>query len=134
MPYVIAGAIVGAFIGVIAYFAKKGETDRQNWVENLTEDQKNRLQATEVKFVEGKKNEWTQEGMICNMVEKGNKFACKVLWYNKVIPNNLYEQIQDGDLAVSKEEKENHNLKVGDFVKVYIAPEKTVGSFKIIFD
>lgn len=58
----------------------------------------------------------------------------KVLWYNKVIPNNLYEQIQDGDLAVSKEEKENHNLKVGDFVKVYIAPEKTVGSFKIIFD
>ena len=28
----------------------------------------------------------------------------------------------------------NSSVKVGDFVKLYIAPEKTVGSVKIVFD
>lgn len=134
MAYVIAGVIIGVFIGVIAYFAKKGEVERQKILASITEEQKTRLESTEVKFIEGKNNEWTQEGMICNMVDKGNKYACKILWYNRVIQNNLYKQIQDGDLTINKNEAVSHNLKTGDFVKVYIAPEKTVGSFKIIFE
>ena len=37
------------------------------------------------------------------------------------------------DASIKKSEQEEHDLKVGDFVKLYIAPEKTVGSVKIVF-
>ena len=134
MSYIIVGAIIGAFIGAIVYFSKKENIKLQEILEKITVEQKNRLESTEVKFIEGKNNEWTQEGMIISMVDKGNKYACKILWYNTVIQNNFFEQIEDGDTSISKSEAEVHNLKVGDFVKVYIAPEKTVGSFKIIFE
>ena len=34
---------------------------------------------------------------------------------------------------LTEAEKEEHDVKVGDFVKMYFAPEKTVGSVKIVF-
>lgn len=38
------------------------------------------------------------------------------------------------DTSITKVEQEAHNLKIGDNVKMYLAPEKTVGSVKIFFD
>lgn len=134
MEYVIGLVIVGAFIGIIVYLAKKSDEKLQQMISMLTDEQKNKLALTEVKFVEGKNNEWVQEGMIAEMIEKGNKVEIKVLWHNRVIQNNTYDQLSYGDTTLSKTEVDEHNLKNGDFVKVYIAPEKTVGSFKIIFE
>jgi hypothetical protein len=131
--YAIVGAVVGAFIGVICYFAKKEGKKLDEMLATTTDEQKSRLTATEVSFVEGKNNEWYQEGMIADMVDKGNKYAVKILWYNKVLQNAEYEKITFGDTSLSKEDAEKNNIKVGDFVKVYIAPEKTVGCFKIVF-
>lgn len=132
MEYIIGGLIVGVFIVVVFFFSKKENQKLEEMVANLNEEQKNELALTDVKFIEGKNDEWIQSGMIGEMVDKGNKFAIRVLWHNKVIQNATYDQIQYGDTSLSKEEVEKNGLKVGDFVKVYIAPAKTSGSFKII--
>ncbi|HJJ04670.1 MAG TPA: hypothetical protein OIM45_02145 [Clostridiaceae bacterium] len=132
MEYIIGGFIVGVFIVVVFFFLKKENQKLEEMVANLNEEQKNELSLTDVKFIEGKNDEWIQNGMIGEMVDKGNKFAIKVLWHNRVIQNATYDQIQYGVTSLSKEEVEKNGLKVGDFVKVYIAPAKTSGSFKII--
>lgn len=132
MEYIIGGFIVGVFIVVVFFFLKKENQKLEEMVANLNEEQKNELSLTDVKFIEEKNDEWIQNGMIGEMVDKGNKFAIKVLWHNRVIQNATYDQIQYGDTSLSKEEVEKNGLKVGDFVKVYIAPAKTSGSFKII--
>ena len=132
MEYIIGGFIVGVFIVVVFFFLKKENQKLEEMVANLNEEQKNKLALTDVKFVEEKNDEWIQNGMIGEMVDKGNKFAIKVLWHNRVIQNATYDQIQYGDTSLSKEEVEKNGLRVGDFVKVYIAPAKTSGSFKII--
>lgn len=132
MEFIIGVLVVGAFIGLIVFFLKKENNKLKEMVGNLNEEQKNKLALTDVKFVEGKNDEWIQEGMIGEMREKGNKFAIRVLWHNKVIQNATYDQIQYGDTSLSKKDVESNGLKVGDFVKVRVAPAKTSGCFKII--
>ena len=122
MEYIIGIIIFGLIIGAIVYFVKK---------ENKKLEQL-KSQLTEVKFIEGKNNEWIQDGLIAEINEKKNKYTIKVLWYNSVIPNNFLNNIEYGDTTLSKEEVINNNLKKGDFVKLYIAPEKTIDGFKII--
>lgn len=97
-----------------------------------TEDQKKILMSTEVKFVE--KNAWIQDAIIAKINDKGDKIALRLLWYDKVIQNNEYNTITIADTSITKVEQEAHNLKIGDNVKMYLAPEKTVGSVKIFFD
>ena len=101
-------------------------------ISKLTEEQKNFLMSTEVKFVE--KNAWVQDAIIAKINDKGNKIELRLLWYDKVIQNNEYNTITIADTSITKAEQETHNLKIGDNVKMYFAPEKTVGSVKIIFD
>lgn len=132
MEYVIGFLGIGALIGIVVFFLKKEHKKLEEMVANLNEEQKNKLALTDVKFVEGKNDEWIQEGMIGEMIDKGNKFGIKVLWHNKVIQNATYDQLQYGDTSLSKEDVEKNSLKVGSFVKVYVAPAKTAGSFKII--
>lgn len=132
MEFIIGVLVVGAFIGLIVFLLKKEHKKLEEMISNLNEEQKNKLALTDVKFVEGKKDEWIQEGMIGKMRDKGNKFAIRVLWHNKVIQNATYDQLQYGDTSLSKDDVEKNGLKVGDFVKVYIAPAKTSGCFKII--
>ncbi len=59
----------------------------------------------------------------------------KILWNNSVISGggDQLNKITYGDCSLKKSEVEEHNLKTGNFVNVYIAPEKTIGSFKIVF-
>lgn len=132
MEFIIGVMVVGAFIGLIVFFLKKEHNKLEEMVENLNEEQKNKLALTDVKFVEGKNDEWIQEGMIGEMKDKGHKYAIRVLWHNKVIRNATYDQLQYGDTFLSKKNVESNDLKVGDFVKVHVAPAKTSGCFKII--
>lgn len=132
MEFIIGVLVVGAFIGLIVFFLKKENNKLKEMVGNLNEEQKNKLALTDVKFVEGKNDEWIQEGMIGEMKDKGYKYAIRVLWHNKVIPNATYDQLQYGDTSLSKKDVESNGLKVGNFVKVRVAPAKTSGCFKII--
>lgn len=94
MEYVIAGLIVGVFIGGVIFFIKKENKKLEEMMSNLSNEQKNKLALTDIKFFEGKNDEWIQEGMIAEMRDKGNKFAIKVLWRNKVIQNAAYDQLE----------------------------------------
>ncbi len=131
MSYVIIGVILAVFVAVVYVIAKKDSRERDEMVSKLTDEQKERLMSTEVEFVE--KNAWTQEAMVAKIVDKGGKFDVRLLWYNKTLGNNEAETITIADASIKKAEQEEHDLKVGDFVKMYIAPEKTVGSVKIVF-
>jgi hypothetical protein len=131
MSYVIMGAIIGAIVGVVYVIAKKDSKERDEMVAKLTEAEKQRLMDTEVEF-KGE-SEWVQEAYVAKMVEKGGKFDVRLLWYHKVMNNAEENTITIADASLKKAEKEEHDVKVGDFVKMYFAPEKTVGSVKIVF-
>ena len=131
MEYAIIGAIIGAFVAVVFAIAKKDSRERDEMVSKLSEEQTNYLMSTEVKFVE--QNAWVQLAMVAKIVEKGGKFNVRMLWYNKTLENNEYQTITIADATITKVEQREHDLRVGDFVTMYFAPEKTVGSVKIVF-
>ena len=129
MPYLIGVVVVVIFIVVVFIVAGK---DSKEMVSKLTEEQRNILMSTEVNFVE--KNAWVQKAMVAKMKDKGNKIDIRLLWFNEVLQNNEYNKITMADVAITKSEQEEHNLKEGDFVKFYFAPEKSIGRTKIIWE
>ena len=131
MAYVIGGIIVGIFVAVVVVLMKKDAKELSEMVEKLTEAQKKQLMETKEDFVE--KSAWVQEAAIGKMVDKGGKYDVRLVWYNKVYQNNEYETFTIADASLSKEEQDAHQLKVGDIVKLYIAPEKSVDCAKIMF-
>ena len=131
MGYLIIGLIIAVFVVVVFLIAKKDAAERNEMVSKLTDEQKEFLQATEPEFVES--NAWVQDALVAKIQDKGAKFDIRLLWYNKTMENNEYKTITIADASIKKSEQEEHNLKVGDAVKLYIAPEKTVGSIKIVF-
>ena len=131
MGYLVIGLIIAVFVVVVFLIAKKDAAERNEMVSKLTDEQKEFLQATEPEFVES--NAWVQDALVAKIQDKGAKFDIRLLWYNKTMENNEYKTITIADASIKKSEQEEHNLKVGDAVKLYIAPEKTVGSIKIVF-
>lgn len=129
MPYLIGVVVVVIFIVVVFIVAGK---DSKEMVSKLTEEQRNILMSTEVNFVE--KNAWVQKAMVAKMKDKGNKIDIRLLWFNEVLQNNEYNTITIADVAITKSEQEEHNVKEGDFVKFYFAPEKSIGRTKIIWE
>ena len=132
MGYAIMMAVIIVFIAVVYVIAKKDARERDEMVSKLSEEQKNRLEATDVETVDS--NAWVQEAMVAKMVEKGGKYSLRLLWYNKVLENNEYQSITIADTSISKREQEAYDIKEGDFVKMYFAPEKSVGSVKVVFE
>lgn len=125
MEYVIGVVIVGVVIGVFVLWAKKEKEKLGEYVTKLTEEQKNRLQNAEIQPVEGKNNVWVQEGLIGDVKIRGEKKVdLYVLWYNKVIANDTMASIEPADIKMNKSEFDAHGLKVGDYVKIEINPEK----------
>lgn len=129
--FIIIGMVV-IFIVVIIIIGMKDKKEADEMVSKLAEEQKNILMSTDVNFVE--KNAWVQKAMVAKMKDKGNKIELRLLWFNKVIQNNEYNKITIADATITKSEQEEHNLKNGDYVKMYFAPEKSIGRIKIIWD
>lgn len=132
MTSIISVTIVAAFIIIVLIIAKKDNEEARELVSNLTEEQKNKLMITDVKFVD--KNAFIQQAMVVKLKDKGNNVRLRLLWFNKVIHNNEYNKITIADATIKKSEQEEHNLKYGDFVKLYSAPKKSIGRTKIIWD
>lgn len=130
MPYIIAFVIVGVFIAVVMILATKENKEINEQVSKLTEEQKFLLTSADVVFV--KENVWVQKAMVANIKEKGNKAEVRLLWFNTVITNNCYNTIRAADTTITKAEQEEHNLKYGDYVKMYLDPKKP--EIKIIWD
>ena len=132
MEYVIIGLVVAVFAGVVFVIAKKDAQERDEMVSKLTDEEKKYLESAEVKFVE--KNAWVQDALVAKVVDKGNKIDLRLLWYNTVIQNAENGTITIADTSITKEEQAAHNLEVGSKVKMYFAPEKTIGSVKVIWE
>lgn len=131
MEYVIGVVIVGVVIVFFVLWAKKEKEKLGEYVSKLTDEQKSRLENAEVQAVEGKKNVWVQEGLIGDVKIKGEKKVdLYVLWYNKVIANDTMASIEPADIKMNKSEFDAHGLKVGDYVKIEINPEKGA---KVVF-
>mgnify|MGYP001062759818 CR=1 FL=1 len=136
MENIIVFAIVLVFVVIVFIVAKKGNDRDAKYVSELSEGDKKNIMDNEVKFVEGKKNTWTQKGYICDIKEKRNdKVALVILWYNSVIKNGgpHDNSIQGADVTIKKSELESHGLKVGSYIRFEMAPEK-ISSVRIIFD
>ena len=131
MVYLIVGLIVAVLVVVVVLIAKKDANERNEMVSRLTEEQKAFLMETEPEFVE--KNAWVQDAIVAKIQDKGSKIDIRLLWYNKTMENNEYKTITIADASIKKAEQAKHQLRIGDAVKLYIAPEKTVGSIKIVF-
>ena len=112
MNFIVFG-IVMIFVVIVIILGLKRKKECDEMVSKLTEEQKNILMSTEVNFVE--KNAWVQKAMVAKI-------------------NGEYNTITIADVSITKSEQEEHNLKEGDFVKFYFAPEKNIGRTKIIWD
>ena len=132
MEYIIIFAVIGAIVGIVVFVSKKNSSECNEMVSNLTDEQKNFLMSTDVNFISN--NEWVQNAIVAKVTDKGSKVGLRVLWYNKTIQNAEYNTITIADVNISKDEQQSHNLKVGDSVKISIAPEKTVGSVTIVWN
>ena len=63
MEYLLAFVFFLVILGVIAFFLKKEQQKLHEMEGNLNEEEKNKLALTEIKFVEGKSDEWIQDGI-----------------------------------------------------------------------
>lgn len=125
MEYLILIVVLAAFAGIIVICAKKEKEILNNFLANLTEEQKAALEDNQIEDYDSKKYTWTQRGMIASVKVKGeSKVALKVLWYNTVIQNNTINQCQYADINMKKSDFDAKGLKTGDFVRIFINPEK----------
>ena len=132
MEILVTVIIIGGLGGLFYYFLKKTNKLQAELIASLSDEQKNKLADTDIVFEE--KNEWTQDAIITKVIDKGNKVSLKLLWFNKTIHNNFYNNFEIAEMSISKKEFIDHNLAEGSFVKLHIAPEKTIGGTTIRYE
>ncbi len=125
MVYLIIIVFIAIFAGIMMIWAKKENENLDNLLSNLTEEQKNDLKDNQVENFDEKSHTWTQRAMIAEVKVKGeNKVNLTLLWYNTVIQNNTLNQCQSADINMKKSDFDAKGLKEGDFVKMFMDPEK----------
>ena len=125
MEYIITIIVIAIFVAIIMIWAKKEQGILDNLLLNLTDEQKKDLEDNQIEDFDEKKHTWIQRGMIAEVNTKGdNKVNLKVLWYNTIIQNDTINQCQYADISMKKSDFDNKGLKNGDFVKIFIDPEK----------
>ena len=125
MVYLIIIVFIAIFAGIMMIWTKKENENLDNLLSNLTEEQKNDLKDNQVENFDEKSHTWTQRAMIAEVKVKGeNKVNLTLLWYNTVIQNNTLNQCQSADINMKKSDFDAKGLKEGDFVKMFMDPEK----------
>ena len=101
----------------------------QNKVKNtleaaMTQEQKDRLMATKPEAAPAGKGGFVIEALVIEKIDKGSKYSVRLMWHNTVIPNNVYNKLMMTSMNVPKDKADAHNLKVGDYVRYWMDPEK----------
>ncbi|WP_124098765.1 hypothetical protein [Ruminococcus sp. Marseille-P6503] len=130
MEYIVAGIIVGAFIGVSFYIAKKDVKKDAERAASMTDYQKQTLIETPDVPAQGLLNAAVTQGIIYEVKRKGTSdVSLIVMFYNRYYPN-LKNQFQHADICMKAEEFGAHCLKEGDYVKLLLNEHK---SPKLVF-
>lgn len=132
LGYLLAGIVVcGIFGGIIYILAKKEQSDLEEKLNTLTQEQKDVLIDTPYQEALDCPNGVIVCGMIYEMKEKSTgSFSLYVLYYNTYFPN-FREQICNMSINVSAKMVGEHNLKSGDYINVLLNEDKNP---KIVFD
>ncbi len=124
MEYVIVGAIVGAFIGVVFYLAKKQNANDEQMAASLGEDIKSYLMNTPMRPVEGLPNGAAVAGYVYNVNKQNQQFVWfTVLYYNQYFPN-LRDKIISCDVKVSIADAQAHGVAPNSAVTVLFNEDK----------
>lgn len=124
MEYVIVGAIVGAFIGVVFYLAKKQNANDEQMAASLGEDIKSYLMNTPMRPVEGLPNGAAVAGYVYNVNKQNQKYVWfTVLYYNQYFPN-LRDKIISCDVKVSIADAQAHGVAPNSAVTVLFNEDK----------
>ena len=124
MEYVIVGAIVGAFIGVVFYLAKKQNANDEQMAASLGEDIKSYLMNTPMRPVEGLPNGAAVAGYVYNVNEQNQQYVWfTVLYYNQYFPN-MRDKIISCDVKVSIADAQAHGVAPNSAVTVLFNEDK----------
>lgn len=124
MEYVIVGAIVGAFIGVVFYLAKKQNANDEQMAASLGEDIKSYLMNTPMRPVEGLPNGAAVAGYVYNVNKQNQQYVWfTVLYYNQYFPN-LRDKIISCDVKVSIVDAQAHGVAPNSAVTVLFNEDK----------
>ena len=131
LTYVIVGAIVGAFIGVVYYLGMKQNAADAEIAEKLPEDVKKYLMETPMQPVDGIPNGAAVAGYVHEIKKKNEKnSALTVVYYNQYFPS-LRDKIITADVKVSNEDLQKHNISEKSYVTMLFNEDK---SPKLIFE
>ncbi len=124
MEYVIVGAIVGAFIGVVFYLAKKQNANDEQMAASLGEDIKSYLMNTPMRPVEGLPNGAAVAGYVYNVNKQNQQYVwLTVLYYNQYFPN-MRDKIISCDVKVSIADAQAHGVAPNSAVTVLFNEDK----------
>ncbi|MBP3794344.1 MAG: hypothetical protein IIZ62_05895 [Ruminococcus sp.] len=124
MEYVIVGAIVGAFIGVVFYLAKKQNANDEQMAASLGEDIKSYLMNTPMRPVEGLPNGAAVAGYVYNVNKQNQQYVWfTVLYYNQYFPN-MRDKIISCDVKVSIADAQAHGVAPNSAVTVLFNEDK----------
>ncbi len=90
----------------------------------MTQEQKDRLLQTQPSAAPDGKGGFVIEALVVEMTDKGSKYGLRLMWHNTVIPNNEMGKLMMTNMSVPKDKADANNLKVGDYVRYWMDPEK----------
>ena len=124
MEYVIVGAIVGAFIGVVFYLAKKQNANDEQMAASLGDDIKNYLMNTPMRPVDGIPNGAAVAGYVYNVNKQNQQYVWfSVLYYNQYFPS-LRDKIISCDVKVSIADAQAHGVAPNSAVTLLFNEDK----------
>jgi hypothetical protein len=122
--YTLVGVVVCAILGGVVYvLAKNDKKKDEERISNMTEEQKREILTTPYLGVSGLPNAVLAHGLIYEIPKMTNRKAeLVVMFNNEYFPNG--NGISHADINVSIKEFNEHNLKVGDYVKILLNEDK----------
>ncbi len=125
MEYVIVGAIVGAFIGVVFYLTQKQNANDEQMAASLGDDIKSYLMNTPMRPVDGIPNGAAVAGYVYNVKKQNQQYVWfTVMYYNQYFPS-LRDKIISCDVKVSIADAQAHGVAPNSAVTLLFNEDKT---------
>ncbi len=134
LEMLMVAAIFAVLIAVFMVMLKKTQEKENALIESLSREQITELQRNNVTVLRNDKKsiEWTQKAVVCEIVDKGNKYSINGLWFNSVLQNGSYNKLCLIEKSAKKEEFNGKGIKEGDLVKMYACVGKNKTKFEIV--